>query len=92
VKNLDIYIFENKNIEDLLLQYKTTDFDINDNGDYKKLTITFKIGDNNSFLEIKRAFMNRFDADICFDDPFYLTAELLFSSHFKIATVESCTR
>ncbi len=91
MKNLDIYIFENKNIEDLLLQYKTADFDINDNGDYKKLTITFKIGDNSSALEIKQAFMNRFDADICFDNPFYLTAKLLFASHLKIATVESCT-
>ena len=91
MNNLNAYIFDNKNIEDLPLKYRTVDFDIHDNGDYKKLTIAFKIDDENSSFEIKKILKNRFDTDICFDNTFSLTAELLFTSHIKIATAESCT-
>ncbi len=91
MNNLDAYIFEDGSIKDIISQFQTADFNIHDNGDYKKLTVIFKINDKNSSFKIKKILIDRFGDAVCFDNPFYLTSELLFASHLKIATVESCT-
>ncbi|GMT43894.1 MAG: hypothetical protein IEMM0003_0713 [bacterium] len=91
MKNSLIYLFVDIDIGDILKQFKTVDFTINDAGDYKELSMLTKIGENDSIEKIKATFAERAGKDVCFDDPFYLTSELLLKAGLTVSTVESCT-
>ncbi len=86
-----IYLFADIDISDILRQFKTVDFTINDVGDYKELSMLTKIGENGSIEKIKAIFAERAGKDVCFEDPFYITSKLLLKAGLTLSTVESCT-
>ncbi|NOZ83907.1 MAG: CinA family protein, partial [Epsilonproteobacteria bacterium] len=91
MKDFLIYLFVDIDISDVLKQFETVDFTINDAGDYKELSMLTKIGENNDIEKIRATFAERAGKDVCFGDPFYLTAELLLKAGLTLSTVESCT-